>query len=87
MSLCPFISELERISDGEVECMEIPEAFDIEEIAIDAIVAGDMDGKTPVETDHEEAHIVAQTSTRSEGDILEEARGLEIHLIEPVGTD
>ena len=68
-----------------MERVEIPEALDIEEIAIDAIVAGDMDGKTPVETDYEEAHIVTQTYTRAEGDILEEARGLEIHLVEPVG--
>ena len=73
MFLCPFVSESERIADGEVEGVEIPETIGVEEIAADAVVAGDMDGKTPVETDDEEAQIVTQAYTRTEGDVLEEA--------------
>ena len=87
MFLCPFVSESERIADGEMEGVEILEALGIEEIVVDAVVAGDMDGKTPVETDHEEAQVVTQTYTRAEGDILEEARGFEIHLVKPVGRE
>ena len=58
MFLCPCVSESERIADGEMEGVEILEALGIEEIVVDAVVAGDMDGKTPVETDDEEAQVV-----------------------------
>ena len=71
MSLKNTLS-LERIADGEVEGVEIAEALYVEEVPRDTIVARQVDGPTPVETYHQEAHVITQTETCAQGDVVEE---------------
>ena len=74
----------EWVADGEVEGVKVTEALDIEEIARYAIVAGDMDGKAPVDTHYKESKVVTQAQSCTQGDVVEEARGLEVHVVEPI---
>ena len=67
------MSKSERIADGEVEGVEIAEALYVEEIPRDTIVTRQVDGPTPVETYHQEAHVITQTETSAQGDVVEEA--------------
>ena len=64
-------SVLEWVADGEVDGVGFLEAGDVE-IAGRAGVVWEVEGEAPVETDDEEAEVVAQADTCAQGEVVEE---------------
>ena len=62
---------LEWIADGEMECVGSLEAGDVEVAGLPCVV-GEVKGDAPVETDDEEAEVVAQADTCAQNEIVEE---------------
>ena len=57
-------SVLERVADGEVDRVGFLEAGDVEVAGLPRVV-GEVEGDAPVETDDEEAEVVAQANPQS----------------------
>ena len=77
--VCCFV--LERVADGEVDGVGFLEAGDVEVAGLPRVV-GEVEGDAPVETDDEEAEVVAQADARTQRQIVEEFGELELHLVE-----